>query len=80
MLTFVALVTAVIITVLVVLVTRVRSNNKKILEQLRQAQGNAVYEEIVRKTPPGSPTSSNIDENIAYDRVKKTAVTTQVPS
>ena len=79
-LTFVALVTAVIITVLAVLLTRVRSNNKKILEQLRQAQGNAVYEEIVCKTPPGSPTSSNIDENIAYDRVKKTAVTTQVPS
>ena len=37
-----------------------------------QAQGNAVYEEIVFKTPPGSPTSSNINENnIAYDRVKK---------
>lgn len=79
-LTFVALVTAVIITVLVVLLTRVRSNNKKILEQLRQVQGNAVYEEIVCKTPPGSPTSSNIDENIAYDRVTKTTVITQVPS
>jgi hypothetical protein len=59
----------------VVLLNRAKRNNNKILEQLRPAQGNAVYEEIVCKTPPGSP-SVNFDENVAYDRVKKTTVMT----
>ena len=75
MLIFVTLVAAIVITILMVLLTRVKRKNKKILEQLRQDKGNTVYEEIVCKTPPGSP-SVDIDENIAYDRVLKTTVTT----
>ena len=71
MLIFVILVATMIITILMFLLTRVKRNNKKILELLRQEKGNAVYEEIVCKTPPGSP-SVDIDENIAYDRVLKT--------
>ena len=71
----VTLVTAVIITILIVILMRVKTNNRKILEQLSQAKGNALYEEIVCKTPPGSP-SVDIDKNIAYDRVLKTTVMT----
>ena len=42
-------------------------NNRKILEQLSQIKGSALYEEIVCKTLPGSP-SVDIDKNIAYDQ------------
>ena len=71
---FAIMVAAVIITLLLVWLTRVK-RNKKTLEQDRQAQPqeSAVYEEIVCKTPPGSP-SVDIDKNIAYDRVIKTTV------
>ena len=71
----VTLVTAGIITILIVILMRVKRNNRKILEQLSQVKGNALYEEIVCKTPPGSP-SVDIDKNIAYDRVMKTTVMT----
>ena len=74
MLLFVALACAIIITILMALLNRAKRNNKKILEQLRQVQQNAVYEEIVCKTPPGS-LSVSIDENVAYDRIQKTTVT-----
>ena len=72
---FITLVTTIIITILIVMLTRVKGNNKKILEQLSQAKGDAVYEEIVCKTPPGSP-SVDIDKNVAYDQAMKTTVMT----
>ena len=75
MLVFVTLASATIITVLMVLLNRAKRSNIKILEQLRPVQGNAVYEEIVCKTPPGS-LSVSVDENVAYDRVQKTTVMT----
>lgn len=74
MLVFVTLASAIIIAILIVLLNRVKRNNIKTLEQLRPVQGNAVYEEIICKTPPGSP-SVSVDENVAYDRVQKTTVT-----
>ena len=70
MLVFVVLTSAIIITILMVLLNRAKRNNKKILEQLRPVQENAVYEEIVCKIPPGS-LSVSIDENVAYDRVQQ---------
>ena len=75
MLVIVALASAIIVTILMALLNRAKRNNKKILEQLRPVQQNAVYEEIVCKTPPGS-LSVSVDENVAYDRIQKTTVMT----
>ena len=75
MLVIVALASAIIVTILMALLNRAKRNNKKILEQLRPVQQNAVYEEIVCKTPPSS-LSVSVDENVAYDRIQKTTVMT----
>ena len=61
-------VTFVMVTTLVKLVRNKRANHK-IVKELTQIKVDTIYDEIVTRSPPGSP-GVDTEKNIAYENIK----------
>ena len=59
-----------IMTIVIILLIRAKGRNQKILKQLAKAKASAIYDEIVDKSPPGSP-QVGTETNVAYEQVAK---------